>query len=107
MVVERVIDTVLGAGIAWAFSYVLPSWEREQLPRLVRRLVPLAEQDRALWNRALIAEMVRQRTRELFGPDTEAAVREFQRRTPGLVVDGIVGPATARALRLRVVSARA
>ncbi|MDY6995061.1 MAG: peptidoglycan-binding domain-containing protein [Actinomycetota bacterium] len=38
-----------------------------------------------------------------FGPDTEAAVREFQRRTPGLRVDGIVGPATAAALHLRLV----
>jgi N-acetyl-anhydromuramyl-L-alanine amidase AmpD len=36
----------------------------------------------------------------IFGPDTEAAVREFQRRTSGLKVDGIVGPATAAALRL-------
>jgi hypothetical protein len=26
-----------------------------------------------------------------FGPETEAAVKEFQRRTPGLKVDGIVG----------------
>lgn len=37
-----------------------------------------------------------------FGPETEAMVREFQRRTPGLKVDGIVGPSTAAAVRLRV-----
>ncbi|OLP01026.1 N-acetylmuramoyl-L-alanine amidase [Mycolicibacterium porcinum] len=36
----------------------------------------------------------------VFGPQTEAAVKEFQRRTRGLKVDGIVGPATAAALRL-------
>jgi len=29
---ERVADTVLGAALAWAFSYVLPSWERRRLP---------------------------------------------------------------------------
>lgn len=39
----------------------------------------------------------------VYGPDTEAAVREFQRRTAGLKVDGVVGPATAAALRLRLV----
>ena len=39
-----------------------------------------------------------------YGPRTEAAVREFQRRTRGLKVDGIVGPATAAAMNLRVVS---
>jgi N-acetyl-anhydromuramyl-L-alanine amidase AmpD len=38
----------------------------------------------------------------VFGPQTEAAVREFQRRTRGLKVDGIVGPQTAAALRLKV-----
>ncbi len=34
---ERVGDTLLGAGVAWAFCYVLPSWERGQLAGLVRR----------------------------------------------------------------------
>lgn len=38
----------------------------------------------------------------VFGSATETAVREFQRRTPGLKVDGIVGPATAAALRLNL-----
>ena len=38
-VLERVGDTLLGVAIAWAFSYVLPSWERGQLPALVRRSV--------------------------------------------------------------------
>ncbi len=34
---ERVWDTLIGAGLAWAFSYVLPSWERGQIPALVAR----------------------------------------------------------------------
>ena len=36
--IERVGDTVLGAGIAWAFSYVLPTWERDQIAALVQRV---------------------------------------------------------------------
>jgi uncharacterized membrane protein YccC len=36
---ERLGDTLIGAALAWAFSYVLPSWERQQLPRLVQRLM--------------------------------------------------------------------
>lgn len=39
----------------------------------------------------------------VYGTQTETAVREFQRRARGLKVDGIVGPATAAALNLRVV----
>jgi N-acetyl-anhydromuramyl-L-alanine amidase AmpD len=38
----------------------------------------------------------------VFGVQTERAVREFQRRFGGLKVDGIVGPATAVALRLDI-----
>ncbi len=34
---ERIADTLIGAGVAWAFCYVLPSWERGQIPALVRR----------------------------------------------------------------------
>ena len=34
---ERLADTVLGALLAWLFSYVLPSWERNQIPGLVKR----------------------------------------------------------------------
>ena len=30
-------DTLIGVAIAWIFSYVLPSWERSQLPGLVAR----------------------------------------------------------------------
>ena len=34
---ERLADTLLGALIAWLFSYVLPAWERKQIPALVLR----------------------------------------------------------------------
>lgn len=34
---ERVADTLIGAALAWAFCYVLPSWERSQIPSLVTR----------------------------------------------------------------------
>ena len=36
---ERVADTLLGSGIAWAFAYILPSWERGQISGLVRRVL--------------------------------------------------------------------
>jgi uncharacterized membrane protein YccC len=37
LVVERLLDTVIGALLAWAFSYVLPSWERRALPMAIER----------------------------------------------------------------------
>jgi len=36
-VLERMADTLIGVALAWAFSYVLPSWERTQIPALVVR----------------------------------------------------------------------
>ena len=36
---ERLADTVLGALLAWLFSYVLPSWERSQIAGLVKRSI--------------------------------------------------------------------
>jgi uncharacterized membrane protein YccC len=35
---ERLADTVIGAGLAWLFSFVLPSWERAAVPRLGEQL---------------------------------------------------------------------
>jgi uncharacterized membrane protein YccC len=32
LIVERLLDTVIGAAFAWGFCYVLPSWERRTLP---------------------------------------------------------------------------
>lgn len=37
--VERILDTGVGAGLAYLFSYVLPHWEYESVPRLVRDLL--------------------------------------------------------------------
>ncbi|MET0210916.1 MAG: FUSC family membrane protein, partial [Burkholderiaceae bacterium] len=36
---ERIADTLIGAAIAWGFCYVLPSWERTQIPALVARVL--------------------------------------------------------------------
>ena len=41
---ERLADTLLGALLAWLFSYVLPSWERSQIPGLVKRSIQAQSQ---------------------------------------------------------------
>ncbi|MFT3905846.1 MAG: FUSC family membrane protein [Steroidobacteraceae bacterium] len=35
-IAERVADTLLGALLAWGFSYVLPSWERRRMPQAIQ-----------------------------------------------------------------------
>lgn len=35
LVIERLGDTLVGAGLAWGFSYLLPSWEWKNVPKLV------------------------------------------------------------------------
>ena len=37
-IAERLADTLLGAALAWGFSYVLPFWERRSLPLAVNRV---------------------------------------------------------------------
>jgi uncharacterized membrane protein YccC len=39
LVFARVSDTLIGAGLSYVFSFLLPSWERKDLPRLVRALL--------------------------------------------------------------------
>ena len=36
---ERIVDTLIGAGLSWMFSYLLPNWERHDLPRTVKGLL--------------------------------------------------------------------
>ncbi len=36
---ERVVDTLIGAGLSYVFSFLLPYWERSDLPRLVKGLL--------------------------------------------------------------------
>ena len=45
---ERLADTLLGVLLAWLFSYVLPSWERSQIPGLVKRSIQAQSQHATL-----------------------------------------------------------
>ena len=36
---ERIMDTLIGAGVSWGFSYLLPNWEGDDVPRTVRGLL--------------------------------------------------------------------
>ena len=36
---ERILDTLIGAALATGFSFLLPSWERRNVPQLVKALI--------------------------------------------------------------------
>ena len=36
---ERIVDTLIGAGLSWGFSFLLPSWEKDDVPRAVNGLL--------------------------------------------------------------------
>jgi uncharacterized membrane protein YccC len=57
---ERIVDTLIGAGLSWAFSYLLPNWERDDLPRTVRGLLAA---DAAFADAALRRSHITQRYR--------------------------------------------
>lgn len=50
LLLERMLDTLIGAALATAFSFLLPSWERRNLPQLVRNLL---DADRRFADQAL------------------------------------------------------
>ena len=39
LVMERLVDTLIGAAVATLFSFVLPNWEFQSLPRLMRQVL--------------------------------------------------------------------
>ncbi len=39
LIMERLVDTIVGAAVATAFSFVLANWEYQSLPRLIREVL--------------------------------------------------------------------
>ena len=60
LLADRIVDTLIGAGLSVAFSYLLPSWEWRDVPRLVGRLI---DADRVFAAEALSPAPVDQRYR--------------------------------------------
>ena len=60
LLTDRIVDTLIGAGLSVAFSYLLPSWEWRDVPRLVGRLI---DADRVFAGEALSTAPVDQRYR--------------------------------------------
>lgn len=63
-IVERIADTVIGAALAWLFSYMLPSWEQRLLPSAIERVLAA----------------LRAYAREVLAPGTAASIAQRQAR---------------------------
>ncbi len=76
---ERVLDTLIGAGLSYIFSFLLPSWERNELPRTVARLLK-ADRDFAAeaMTRSRVEQSYRLARKRLF--DAVAALSGAVRR---------------------------
>ena len=73
---ERIADTLIGSGLSWAFSYLLPYWERHDLPRTVRGLLAAD---------AVFAEAALKRA------PVSQAYRLARKGCPAPVIDGFSG----------------
>jgi len=81
-IAERLADTVVGALLAWAFCFVLPSWEHQTLARLAKQLRSVMAQHTGnvlRWaptpEQALAARLSRQQLYTLLGGLAAAAQR--------------------------------
>jgi uncharacterized membrane protein YccC len=86
LLVERLFDTLLGAGIAWLFSFVLPYWERQDVPDLTTALLRgLRKYTRQAIRPAPAEQNYRLARKELFDAiaDFAGAVKRM-RAEPGL-----------------------
>jgi uncharacterized membrane protein YccC len=79
---ERIVDTLIGAALSYAFSFLLPSWERNELPRTIAGLLK-ADRDFALqaMTRQRVEQSYRLARKRLF--DAVAALSGAVRRLAG------------------------
>jgi uncharacterized membrane protein YccC len=79
---ERILDTLIGAALSYGFSFLLPSWERNELPRTIAGLLK-ADRDFAAqaMTRQRVEQSYRLARKRLF--DAVAALSGAVRRMAG------------------------
>ncbi|MBV9418985.1 MAG: hypothetical protein JO348_04365, partial [Alphaproteobacteria bacterium] len=76
---ERIVDTLIGAALSYVFGFLLPSWERNELPRTIQNLLK-ADRDfaREAMQRPRVEQAYRLARKRLF--DAVAALSGAIRR---------------------------